>query len=437
VLDGDLALSPPHIEPTPPGDPQPNPEPGEPAVYLFDRELTSDEEIETVTRSLQRWLPRHRNRTVAVLAPENIHGFKLIDRLEKAGIPFDDTLLRTDAPTRAGARALATVLLYLTQPQSAVLLQELWASVWWPLIGQFRAPVEAGDGTGDAPAPGRGRAHRVRKQQLPPPIEEFGRELRRLREPENFLFPASGDWLDHLPWLAGRDELRALVESFRSDLQRWTAATVLPVDELLLTLGSELFTEPADLALAHRLAVLLAKLARENPTWRLPELARELDNIAQNRRRLLGFSEDGLGFEAQPGVVTVGTMHAAKGLEWERVYLMGVNNFGFPAGGPADVYRSERFWVRDSLNLLAEAEEQMRLLHAGSLDPYLTGAATESARRDLAAERLRLLYVGITRAKRELILTYNTGRSAEQAKNSPAVAFQALSEWVSRTAVAS
>ena len=444
VLDGDLALGPPHIEPTPPGDPQPNPEPGEPAIHIYDRALTSDEEIEVVTRSLQRWLPQHRNRTVAVLAPENIHGFKLIDRLEKAGIDFDDTLLRTDAPTRAGARALATVLLYLTQPQSAVLLQELWTSVWWPLIGQFHLPVAAGDSASDSesdsaddaaggsPTPGRGRAHRVRKQQLPPPIEEFGRELRRLREPESFLFPASGDWLDQLPWLAGRDDMRALAEAFRGDLQRWTAATVLPVDELLLTLGGELFTEPADLALAHRLAVLLAKLARENPTWRLPELARELDNIAQNRRRLLGFSEDGLGFEAQPGVVTVGTMHSAKGLEWDRVYLMGVNNFGFPAGGPTDVYRSERFWVRDNLNLLAEAEAQLRLLNDGSLDPYLSGAATEDARRALAGERLRLLYVGITRARRELILTYNTGRSPDQAPNRPAVAFAALSAWVNR-----
>jgi DNA helicase-2/ATP-dependent DNA helicase PcrA len=62
----------------------------------------------------------------------------------------------------------------------------------------------------------------------------------------------------------------------------------------------------------------------------------------------------------------------------------------------------------------------------GTLDEYTTGAATHSARLALAAERLRLLYVGITRARRELIVTYNTGRSSETDPNPPALAFEAL-----------
>ncbi|HMN27792.1 MAG TPA: 3'-5' exonuclease, partial [Caldilineaceae bacterium] len=223
---------------------------------------------------------------------------------------------------------------------------------------------------------------------------------------------------------------------FRIDLRRWTAAMVLPVDELLLTLGNDLFREPADLALTHRLAVLLAKLGEENPTWRLPELAGELENVAQNRRRLLGFNESGQGYVPKPGQVTVATMHAAKGLEWDRVCLLAVNNFGFPSGSAADKYRSERWYVRDSLNLLAEVEAQLKQLHMGSLDEYRPAQATEAARLALAAERLRLLYVGITRARCELILTYNTGRNPERDPNQPALAFTALKElWDRRPPV--
>jgi len=37
-------------------------------------------------------------------------------------------------------------------------------------------------------------------------------------------------------------------------------------------------------------------------------------------------------------------MHKAKGLEWERVYLMSVNNYDFPSGLPGDRYISEK-WV--------------------------------------------------------------------------------------------
>ena len=80
-------------------------------------------------------------------------------------------------------------------------------------------------------------------------------------------------------------------------------------------------------------------------------------------------------------------------------------------------------------NLVAEAEEQLRQLNMGSLDDFVPGTATQQARLDVAAERLRLLYVGITRAERELILTYNTGRS-EKDPNEPAMAFQALKAFV-------
>ena len=83
------------------------------------------------------------------------------------------------------------------------------------------------------------------------------------------------------------------------------------MDELLLTLGNDIFHEPADLALAHRLAVLLAKMQNENPGYRLPELANELTSVAQNRRRILGFGEDAQGYTPKPGVITVATMHAA------------------------------------------------------------------------------------------------------------------------------
>ena len=168
------------------------------------------------------------------------------------------------------------------------------------------------------------------------------------------------------------------------------------------------------MALTHRLAVLLAKLGEENPTWRLPELAGELDNIAQNKRRMLGFSEDAAGFEAKPGQVTVATMHSAKGLEWDRVYLMAVNDYSFPAGSENETYRGERWYVRNSLNLVAEAEEQLRQLHGGTLDEYAPGAATVAVRRATGGERSAAALRGHYPARRELILTYNTGRNPQR-----------------------
>jgi DNA helicase-2/ATP-dependent DNA helicase PcrA len=423
VLAAEDALTPPRIEPTGAEDPQPNPPPGNPAIHVYDRALTPDEELQVILTSLSRWLPEHRDRTVAVLAPENTRGFKLADALKEHELPYDDSLLRSDSATRAAALALSVVLSYITRPEVSTGLTRLWNEVWWPKRGVAKL-MELYSVGSDETVPGLDLA------KTPEPVETFGRALGKLREPEDFVFPERVDWLDSLGWLDEVEHFRELVLAFRRDLQEWTRATILPVDELLLTLGNDLFKAPADLALTHRLAVLLAKLADENPGWHLPELAGELDDIAQNKRRMLGFSEDALGYEPKPGQITVATMHSAKGLEWDRVYLLAVNDYSYPAGRDDEKYRGERWYVRNSLNLVAEAEAQLRQLHGGTLDEYVPGAATAQARREIAAERLRLLYVGVTRARRELILTYNTGRNPQRDPNGPAVAFEALGHFV-------
>jgi DNA helicase-2/ATP-dependent DNA helicase PcrA len=61
---------------------------------------------------------------------------------------------------------------------------------------------------------------------------------------------------------------------------------------------------------------------------------------------------------------------------------------------------------------------------------YAEGGSTARARLDYAAERLRLLYVGITRARRELVITWNTGRSGEQVEALPVAALRGW--WESR-----
>lgn len=424
----ELALTPPEIQPTGPADPQPNPPPGQPDIVVFDRALTPDQEIEVVLTSLSRWLPENPQRTVAVLVPDNNRGFRLAERLETAKLPFDDSLLRANNTTRIAANALATILLYISQPQTPTHLADLWTDVWWPRKGVQLAT--AGTETSNGATPGR----RIpRRDELPEPVQTFARALGKANQPERFLFPAPGDdWLEEIGWLDEVEGLRAVVEAFRSDLRRWTAATVLPVDELILTLGNDIFSEPVDLALSHSIAILLAKRSREQPHLRLPDLAQELKEIAQNRRRVLGFSDEGLGFEPPPGLVTVATMHMAKGLEWDRVYLMSVSNYSFPSGSDDEYYRGERWFVRDNLNLTAEAMAQTEQLHMGTLDEYRPGTATKQARLEIAAERLRLLYVGITRARQELIVLYNTGRRHETDPNPPAVAFQALLDYAER-----
>jgi DNA helicase-2/ATP-dependent DNA helicase PcrA len=86
---------------------------------------------------------------------------------------------------------------------------------------------------------------------------------------------------------------------------------------------------------------------------------------------------------------------------------------------------SDKWFARGGLNLRAEGLAQLRAIVSGA--PYREGDATGDARIEYAAERLRLLYVGITRARSELIVTWNKGRKGDLIAAKPLPALRSLS----------
>ncbi|MFH1183977.1 MAG: ATP-dependent helicase [Chloroflexota bacterium] len=409
------ALSEPFIEPAPAGDPQPNP-PDDPAgIALASDQLTPQEEVSAVARSLQEWLPTHLESTVAVLSSTNDHAANMVKALQSRGIRHLE-LLRSTSPTRAVAGALSHVLAYLADPAASVKLAQaykVWRREW---RGDKVRELLSGRAGGIL---GKFKA-----------LEDYVAPLVPSSALESIeaAMPLAGGALDGASDDA-KLELRTELKAFREVVSRWHGATVLPIDQLVLTLAQDIFKSAADLALAHKLALVLGQLADENPQWRLPELTPHLNEIARNERKFIGFSGDDAGFEpdAHRGVVVVATMHKAKGLEWDRVYLLSVNDYDFPSAQPTDRFVSEKWFLRDDLNLEAEALAQLNsTLSESDFEYYREGAQTRRARLDYARERLRLLYVGITRARKELIVTWNTGR---RGKAVPALALAALQGW--------
>jgi len=405
----DALLAPPIITPVPPGDPQQNPPNNSEGIIFLDYNFTPAEEVQAVVDSIEAWLPEHKDKTVAVLTPRNIRGSEVVEELKKRKIEFVENLASTTA-TRASAGAIGNVVAYLADPQSPTKLArcyEVWRRSW---------RSEEGDEHGF--------------------YKSIPTLLRKCTHVEDFISPyPENDWLSLLPetdrFKEIPDETKQLVleelKLFCELIRRWQGTTLLPIDQLILTLAQDLFTDPADLALAYKLALLLKQIANDHSDWHLPELSGELGIIARNERHFIGFSSDDSGFDpgTHAGKVVVTTMHKAKGLEWDRVYLMSLNGYDFPSGETFDTYIPEKWFIRSHLNLEAEALSQLDVAtKGGDYEWYEEGQATRNSRLDYIRERLRLLYVGITRARRELILSWNSGRSGKIKASIPWVELQ-------------
>ncbi|NJC97902.1 MAG: ATP-dependent helicase [Anaerolineae bacterium] len=459
------ALSVPHIVPVPEGDPQQNPPDDPEGIKFISKRYTPDEEMEAVVKSIKGYVdsiwdfPDDDKPTIAVLVPRNARGVEVVNALRQKGIePIE--LISSTSETRAAAGSLSYLLAYLADPQSARKLSkayEVWRRDWREGAAGRVVPSDNEERT-LAPGASAGvetnAADEMGGLDMPSAdasgystTELLGtvtRLLKKIVDVENFIAPQNAnDWLA----VIGESEAEQVIQelsAFRVNVQRWLNAVILPIDQLVLTLAQDVFSEASDLALAHKLALVLRQVADDHADWCLPELTSELAVIAKNERRFIGFSSDDSGFdpERHRGRVVVTTMHKAKGLEWDRVYLMSVNNYDFPSNMPNDRFISERWFVRSGLNLEAEALAQLTALGSrygdvgrvgqspyrdqsptrpphDEYDWYEEGAATLRSRLDYVKERLRLFYVGITRAKRELIVTWNSGRQGDATPSLP------------------
>jgi DNA helicase-2/ATP-dependent DNA helicase PcrA len=387
------------------------------AVKFISTRYTPEQELEAVAKSVKNYVdgltdtPIEEQPTIAILVPRNQRGVEVVNELRARGIePIE--LISSTSETRAATGSLSHLLAYLADPGSARKLSkayEVWRRDW----------REQGIVNGE-------EENRKGDSELLKKVSDL---LRRMTNVENFIAPHQAeDWLSTLGESEAEHVIAELSE-FRVNVQRWLNAVTLPIDQLILTLAQDVFSNASDLALSHKLALVLRKAADDHADWRLPELTAELVVIAKNERRFIGFADDDSGFdpERHRGRVVVTTMHKAKGMEWDRVYLMSVNNYDFPSNMPNDRFISEKWFIRSGLNLEAEALAQLTALESNSeYDWYEEGAATMRSRLDYVKERLRLLYVGITRAKRDLIVTWNSGRQGDA---TPSLALSELMGW--------
>lgn len=402
-LRGTLAY--PLIVPVPKDDAQKKPDEPPNPIFIMKSAMTSEQEIGKVVDSIKNWLPNHKDKTVAVLCPIGAHAEKVVEALQAQNVEIVEMLKSTQS-TRRVTRLLEKTLAYLADPASVNKF-----TLVFQLIAQENPEFD----------------------QHKEEVSALLAQIKKVSHLEDLLYPRDpGGWKKTLPLENIPQWLEQVFENFLNNMQRWQQAAPLPIDQLLLTIGSDLYTSPQDLALTHKLALLLDFNAQNHPSNRLTEFAVELGDIASNDRKFAGFSDDDTGFDPDlhKGKVLVTTFHKAKGLEWDRVYLLSVNNYDFPSAQEYDEYKGEKWFIVNRLNLEAELLAKLKALVDDDIPGMFmeAGIATRAARLEYAAERLRLLYVGITRARETLIITWNTGRKKDSKMALPLEALHAIVE---------
>lgn len=407
------------ILPAPPGDSQPNPPDSEAGLQIRVYRHREEEELPAVARLAAEYTQRQPNHTVAILAPTHQMGYGIAQHLDALDADYDN-LLRGSGREREVAAALHAVLAVLANPLDVKALQAAHNG-----LSELRetGPVyEPFGGEGDDAA-------------------RFQAILRSVYRPESILFPREADTLaDILPAGVATEEdvvrLGQLADFLRDSFDLRT----LPIDDLTLALADALFapqpgaaedsasSHELDLAIAYQIASQLRQWREAQPEWRLPELVAQLQSVASGRRAL-NVVRDDAGYEPRPGRITLTTQHSAKGLEWDAVYLIGIDGMWIPGSLEAPFLGVHDFLGGDPN---AEATAQLSYLMRDVAGIYPERTATESAHIEVICERLRLLYVGITRARRYLHISRSraTRRQNREQEMEPATVLGVLYRYL-------
>jgi DNA helicase-2/ATP-dependent DNA helicase PcrA len=212
--------------------------------------------------------------------------------------------------------------------------------------------------------------------------------------PEQFLYPSPLDSEAKPEVKIARDCCCALLQS----------KLELPHYQLIAFLGMTLKYTPSELATAQKLASRLNQELVGNNSLKMQINA--LNELIATEK-FEAIEDDNQEQYTRKGQVTIITMHKAKGLDWDYVFIPFLHEDTLP--GNAWVPTSGKFLGEFTLAEVARAQLRTAVhysyLHPDSSPPIPTPLkAWEEAKLLKKGEEYRLLYVAMTRAKRLLWL---------------------------------
>jgi DNA helicase-2/ATP-dependent DNA helicase PcrA len=352
------------IQPVGENDPQPdaNPAPEGQGLELVTPD-TPQQSIQLIARRAERLLKQYPTRSLAILVRENKQGTYIAEQLRQLSDPS-----QTEHPIDFEALGIEIYDVGQRDRRSHVPAELL------PML-QFLNRPHSPDNLK--------AALKVLMQRKLIPTQDLN-ELAAY--PEQFLYPGPLD--PPQPSYVG--------EARRYCANLLKARTELPHYQLIPFLALTLRYDPAELATADKLADAIAR--RTTTEQSLTSILMALSEIVRSEQFEPVDPDDEDTRYTRGGQITIITMHKAKGLDWDYVFIPFLQEHTIPG----------RVWVppqRQFLGDISLADIGRSHVRAGVHgQPALPSVekAWEQAQQLKVAEEFRLLYVAMTRAKRLL-----------------------------------
>ena len=207
---------------------------------------------------------------------------------------------------------------------------------------------------------------------------------------------------------------------------------IVRLDTLILFIGEKLNLENEDRAVVDYIAFYVKFLLSENVNMSLKDV---YEILADPRNKVFSHIVEVVyeinGYEPVPGSITVCNYHKSKGLEWDCVFLLGLSEFNFP-DNVNQKFQCDKWYLKDKYkNPEAIIKKEIYAIVEG----YNGVDYEQQTKIDIIKEKIRLLYVGITRAKEMLIMSTclykdENDINNDRKKQNPSIYWYKLNDYI-------
>ncbi|WP_246578011.1 ATP-dependent helicase [Clostridium psychrophilum] len=356
---------------------------------------SKEEEIKKAAHVAIKFKEKFPSKTCAILVPFNNQVREIADILRSYNIECDELSNKSNKKIKV-TNTLGYILQFISNPQDSLIFKDLIKNVFC-------------------------EEHNEESEKLFDFIENY--------DVEKLLYPSLGN-INEMD-IPGEILKSKVYKKFINSMGLIRTILEYPqthFDTLILYISDVLNFSLENRAMAEAVASYVRYESKDNSEFSMRDVAEQLlDGKNSLLDYISGIIYDLQGYEPSPDRITVATCHKAKGLEWDCVLILNITAYQYPYI-TTDKFKDYYYLKDEFKNPIVRCKAQIAKILGDNIceDPL------KEAKIQIINEKIRLLYVGITRAKEYLILMSIQSNEGRWNEDKPSKYFYVLRDYINR-----